>query len=601
MSRPSVIAALAFIITVAPLRALAQEALLDPIVVTGSFEPVVASDRPQRVVAVDYPVQTGAIIPGPAEALRMVPGVEVRSSGGTGAVSVSIRGAEFGQVLGLFRGVPVNSPLAGGLDFGALPVLPAETASVELLAGPASGVYGTDAIGGAVNVVPSPIDPDAGLVIGLTGGTLDSGSLSVLGSGGHGDLLWRAGGGFFTGHGDRDNSSASTGILVGETRFHLPCGRTLSLDLRHLNRTSDVPGPEAFPSANASQRDTKSWLTISIAPEGDGLQTLLMGRIEKMRYTDPDFATDSTHRFADLTGRALWNGAIGAARLTAGAEGTLTDASSTDSGDHAEENGALFLLASGRLGTPVLASGGLRCDFTDAGRSEISPSVGLVADLSGGLSGVFSFARAFRAPTLNERYWKGPGGEGNPGLSPETAVEASAGLRWKHSQATLAATAFRREVDDLIVWKDEDGDWTWTPVNVASARITGVETDAVWAPSENFSLRGGWSWLNPVDGATDEPIAGRPRHTVTAALAVTPTPATRGDLTARWSDHHRDADGTRRSFVVVGLSASRDLTILGAATRISLAVENLFERAYQEVPGYPMPGRRITLGMEVLL
>ena len=124
---------------------------LDPIIVSGGLTPVPA-ERYGRAVSVvtaeDLDRSQTVYV---SDALRALPGVAVSRTGGYGgATAVRIRGAEDNHTVVLVDGVEVAAPETGAYDFGGL--LTADIARIEVLRGPQSAIYGSNAIGGVISI-----------------------------------------------------------------------------------------------------------------------------------------------------------------------------------------------------------------------------------------------------------------------------------------------------------------------------------------------------------------------------------------------------------------------------------------------------------------
>jgi outer membrane receptor protein involved in Fe transport len=210
-----------------------------------------------------------------------------------------------------------------------------------------------------------------------------------------------------------------------------------------------------------------------------------------------------------------------------------------------------------------------------------------------------SVARAFRMPTLNDRYWR-PGG--NPGLRPERGWSADAGLAWS-GRFRAEVTAFAAAVDDQIVWRP-GAEGYWAPENVARTRSLGVEASAggTWilrGVRLETGLAGAYTDArdrsDPAAPAFDQPLRYVPRVTANAwgALAFGPLHL---DLGARFvGRRYVTADGSRwlDPYLVLDAQMRYTRTVAGVAATLGLAVENLTDRHYEVVQSYIMPPRHL--------
>lgn len=131
----------------------AQESDLDPITITASLNPAKASKTGRNLIVIKGERLAQLPVHSIDELLRYVPGVEVQSRGPLGAQSdIVIRGGTFQQVLVIIDGVRVNDPNTGHFT-SYIPIAPTEIDRVEILKGASSALYGSDAVGGVINII----------------------------------------------------------------------------------------------------------------------------------------------------------------------------------------------------------------------------------------------------------------------------------------------------------------------------------------------------------------------------------------------------------------------------------------------------------------
>lgn len=135
------------------LQAQQQEKELDPITITASLTPLPASKTGRNLVIIKGDQLTRLPVQSVDELIRYLPGLEVQSRGPMGVQSnITIRGGTFQQVLIILDGIRLNDPLTGHFN-SYFPIAPAEIERIEILKGASSAIYGTEAVGGVVNII----------------------------------------------------------------------------------------------------------------------------------------------------------------------------------------------------------------------------------------------------------------------------------------------------------------------------------------------------------------------------------------------------------------------------------------------------------------
>lgn len=486
----------------------------------------------------------------PQRLFQVLESVAGASKLGDGADSVpALRGLARGRTLILLDGARVTAERRAGPS--ASFVEPASLASVEVLRGPGSVVYGSDAFGGVLNAVSR--DPDPGR-FGLrysvegSGGALDQRSAYLAGSAGIG------GGALLVEGHTRDAEDAEEG--GGEeifnssfegwgaaTRFVHPLGPgRLRLGLA-VDRTEDL-GKAAIDSRQlrasypeeASDRFTASWIGI---PGGgwDSLDfSLFAGRYHIVLDRDRVPTATSNRRIDradtdadDASLRAVAARGLGGGQLQIGVDAysrydlhalsgrtdfaadatTVTRRTETVSVEDARQ------LATGAFATwtrplaPWLSLGsGLRGDrvasrntggfFGDRSQSHsaVSGNVALTAGPFADWTTTFQVSRGFRSPTLSDRYFRGPSGRGlvtgNPDLDPETSLQVDLSTRYSRGRSALGFYAYRYDIDDLIERFGAGDDFFFR--NRGEATIEGLEVEAQTAVGERWSGDLGFAW-----------------------------------------------------------------------------------------------------------
>jgi vitamin B12 transporter len=581
------------------------------IIVTATGVPQAPEDIGQAVTVIDRQTieqrQTVAL----SDLLATTPGVTVSRNGGLGTLTtVRIRGAEGEQTLTLIDGVRVNDPSSpgGGFDFANL--LAGSIDRVEVLRGPNSVPWGSQAIGGVVNV--TTMQPGYGL---QARGNVEYGSDNTLfANGGVSGKSGIVSASLNAGYLKTDGiSAAASGTepdgyrQIGATgRVQIALTDNISLDLRgyYADSRVDIDGfafvPPYLPVDDAEY--TKAQEIYGYAGlNADFLNGRLKNRIaftiadiNRDNY-DPSFSTTTPSFLArGRSERYQYQGdfqVIDQVRLVAGAEHETTrfnDGSLFKSRGVTSFYGEAILSPVDRL----TITGGLRYDDDTAFGGHATWGANAVYTLPTETTLRASYAEGFKAPTLYQLY--GPFGLGNPGLRPETARSYDIGIEQKLIGNTLSASAtwFHRDTTNQI---DYDAG-TFRYGNIDRARAEGVEVALNMRPSNTLTLTAAYSFIDAKNRARTDinfgnDLARRPRQLVSASIDwKTPVGLGVGATVLSVGDSFDDAGNLNRldGYTIVGLRA--DFPI-GDKLSVYGRVDNLFDEKYTVVRGYGTPGR----------
>lgn len=615
----SLVAALALI----PGTAFADEADdgADTIVVTATRTEAKLSEVGKSISVIDAAlIEQRQTVP-LADLLRTLPGVTIQRNGGLGGLtSIFIRGAQSDQTVALIDGVKLNDPASPGGGFNFADLLTDNLERVEVLRGPQSVLWGSQAIGGVINVITRA--PTDRFEVRATGeyGRYETGRLSGAISGKVGPTAISAGAGYLTTNGISvaDGGAEKDGYHLFGAHLKTVTDITdqLSLDLRGFYTKSKVD-LDGFPAPSFTLGDTDEYqrqqqIVGYAGLNGDLFDGVLKNRLAatftRIDRDTYDPAAVPVKNF-DARGRNLrfeYQGAanLGTVRATFGAE-------------HQEEK---LRTISAFFGPPVTARAKANIDsvYIDAHATPIAglnlgagiryddhnqfgDATTLSADLAYSPNGdatIFraSYGEGFKAPTLYQLY----GDFGTATLRPEEAKGWDAGIAQKliGDAVEVRATWFQRTTTNLI---DFDLS-TFTYANIARARARGAEVELRIAPTRDLLFTANYTYTKSVNRERIDPnfgnqLARRPRQTVNVTGDYRwPFGLTTGATITHVSGSFDNAANTVRlgDYVLVDLRASFPVT-----DRIELygRVENLFDERYQTAAGFGQLGRAATAGV----
>lgn len=503
---------------------------LDPIVVT-------ATGRAQRRSEVSVPVQridqdeivsSGA--PSVARLLDEVPGLQALAGTPVGA-SVAIRGIGDARVLVLVDGQPAGGALIENRDLDRLSLAGAER--VEVVKGPLSSLYGSDALGGVINVITA--DPEPGFRVGTRAlhGSNGRSDADVTLSGG-GDIRYRVTGAWRQQDGVPGSSAADAFSRVWDTRATVRTGqaggRQLRGDLSLVRERQRWPVGGGFNGFNDNTGVTV-WTELQ-QPAGGGV---FAARILHQAY---DHLYRSARGNAPIAGAAGerqeerlwrvasgWSRTIGSHAFDAGIE--LADRSITSPDKILEDRAAdrqadLFAQDAWYLARATL-TGGMRVTHNDRWGHALAPSLGATWPLRDDLRIRASAGRGFRAPSFKELAWDfanvgaGYTVQGNPDLTPERSWNLSTGIEWTPDpRMRVGAEAYTNHLRDLIEFaftgNTPSGLLVYSPRNIQHARTSGAEASLSFRPGA-WRIMADYAWLHARNTGDDVPLDRRAPHT----------------------------------------------------------------------------------------
>jgi vitamin B12 transporter len=608
-----------------------------PIVVTAARAPVGLSEFGGSVTILDAADIERLQVPLLLDVLRLQPGIGFSRNGGPGGfTAVRIRGAEGEQTTVVIDGVKVADPAApgGGYDFAQLSV--AQVERVEILRGPQSLAWGSQAIGGVISVETEGPTEDwraDALAEGGTRGTAAargsvSGRIGRLGLSIGANGMQTDGISAFAesrGGTERDDFGSWGVNARGEVRLL----DWLSADLRGRFQQSDfgIDGfpPPAFSLADTPERTESREIAASVGlvGRGTGWRARVVWQISDIDRTNlepgatPEATFRSNGRLTRWDGRGEWDVSRWLS-LSAGAEHEVsrleTAFPSAFDPDPVPETAEARL--TGGFGQAVLRPvpgltllGGVRHDHHSifGGATTLGGSLSY-APKDGPFRVKASYGEGFKAPTLFQL----ESAFGNPGLAPERAAGWDVGAEYasRDGRARVGATWYSRVTQDQIIFVSCfqnplpacAGRPFGTYDNVARTTADGIEVEGRLEPVDGLVLGANFSWLvaeNATPGSVQEGnrLPRRPEHSMSVLLDWTaPAGWSLGATLAHVSGSFDDAANLRpiEGRVLVDLRAS---VPLGRRFALYGRVTNLFDEVYETASFYGQPGREAAVGL----
>jgi len=539
-----------------------------------------------------------------SDVLRSVPGLDVTQYGTPGSLtSLFTRGTNSTQTLVLVDGVRMNSPYFSGYDWAGMTTQNIDR--IEIARGPYSALYGSDAIGGVVQIFTRPGSEGASARLTGDAGNQGQGQGSAFVSAGEGPFSASASYRYMAYNGvgpntdwRERNASASLQARLGDVGR---VGVEWGLDDGEVGNPGAIGG-FGYPSSargftHESRVSVPGNFTLS---EDNHLDVVLAGVQSEPAYRDTaggfESQTDARTFQATLSDTAR----LGDHTLTAFGSWqrwkvddasnfgiNLDDARTTLWGLGAQDTVALGALT---------VTAGLRYDHYTTYGDAWSPR-GTVSWLSADKLWKVraSGGTGFRAPSLGELYYPF---SGNPDLQPEKSVSAEVGAERYFGNGKAEVSVFWNDLKDLIVYDFT----TQRNYNVGRARTYGAELGWQQSVLPELAVNVTYMYLKTEDLETGGPLLRRPNNGASLGFSWMPIPALNLSPRLIYVGSRADADPgtgapiTDPSYLRVDLVARWQITTLLAPY---LRAINLTNHAYEEAAGYPAAGRLVSAGLDV--
>jgi vitamin B12 transporter len=563
-----------------------------------------------------------------AAVLRDIPGLNVVQQGGPGAeTSVFMRGTNSNHTKVLVDGIDVSDPsnANAAFDFGQL--LTQDIERVEVLRGPQSGLYGSDAIGGVINVITRAGSGPMKLSASVEGGTFDSLNQTAGVSGSQEAFHYSANVAHL--HSGSTPVTPLDLLAPGEQRhndyydnftvssklgFDLTPDFDLGLVTRYTNTHLHYTGedftnfPVDIPAAQQSASDTDEYYGRASAHlaslEGGLNQTLGVAFTRNRTATLQPQTAESLN-----TGERVkldWQGAVrvsSAQSVLLGLEDARDEISAPLSASI--RTASAYVELQSHLGEHWFSALNARYDDNDRFGSKVTYRIAPTwVSSESGTKLKASVGSGFKAPTLGELFQSFPPFFfANPDLKPESSVGYDLGIEQGLGGGVVrvGATWFYNRIRDLIT-TDVTGT---TYANVGRVSTDGVESFVAYQPVRQLSLRLDYTYTQATDDVLHEELLRRPKHKgnlnatwrASDALLLNASVLT----VSSWVDGNRDfsiprldAPGYTTVNLAVSFDVSRQWAVFGR-------IENLLDRHYENPVGFLQPGIAVFAGIKTQL
>jgi vitamin B12 transporter len=556
------------------------------------------------------------------DVLQLAPGVSVARGGPPGSLTEAfIRGADANHTLVLIDGIKVNSPTSGAYDLAGLQISADQIERIEIVKGPQSTLYGSQAIGGVINVITRPGSGAGTWGVEADGGSYGTGGLRTWGHGQSGSLRYAGNLAFL----DSDGFSSAS---------------------------EDAGNPEADGYRNLTYDGRADWISDS----GVVARAFFRGFDGDLEFDGFDFVSGPVDNAGNVQrARDIYAG--GAVGYASGRYSSMLEVSTSEADLDSETPGDFFLgirldssireldwqneleLAPGHtlmggveyrreqaevesrtalgadgfsesvdvvgvyvqdrlsIGDRAHLGAGLRYEEHTTFGSKWTGRATASVDLGERARAHGSAGTGFMAPTLNDLYFPG---FSNPDLQPEESLGIDAGVELFLPEHRLVgdATVFYSDIDQLIAFDFVAG----VPANIGNVIAAGLELSAAWSASDTVELAGSYSHTSAHPAGADQQLIRRPRNqgSIRATVRATPRLRTWGELRVKSERFDSGPSGlvALPGYALINLAGEYRLH---DAVALRGRIDNLFDTEYEEVAGFGTAGVSGYVGLAVTL
>jgi outer membrane cobalamin receptor len=582
------------------------------------------------------------------EALKTIGSSLVKSYGALGSLeSVSLRGSTAAQVLVLIDGQKLNSAQDGSVDLSTIPFDAIER--IEVVKGGNSAMYGSDAVGGVINVITKSMARQNKLTYSVNGmyGTYNTQDyqasvgqdihnfdyfLSYSRTQSDGDFEYTNLEGIkknlVNGDTQADNFFIKTGYL-------LPDQSHLSAFYKYRKSENGSPGSIDYPNLSARSKVDNNHVSLSYEGLSAGPFAFNMNSYfikNKYTYYNPEAYSGieeslydtreigaSLQVFTDLGQIGLLSYGYEFRQDKLESDKLLNGAGVPFMGEHQRNVNSVYFQDDWKYDfdhvwkLSVVPAVRLDSYPEDGVGSQFSPKIGIAFSHDdtwrGSVRG--NVGRVFRAPTYSDLYWpEDSWTKGNPELKPEKGITYDFGFIVQFAELgswNIEMTYFASKLDDLILWAS-GANYIWKPENVSKANTNGLESKIGWRGLNNIvGLQATYTRMDVKDDGDDPLTSGkyliyRPKDKFDFALNLNYGIASMNvyyNFTGK-RFHDEENKTELESFGIVNANIGVTPKLFGTECLFKLAVNNIGDKEYQAVKSSPLPGReiRVTFGIK---
>jgi vitamin B12 transporter len=560
-----------------PVRPAANSAVATPpqpseVVVTADREPEPISRTGSSISVVKSETLASSNPGSLVDALRTVPGLDISESGGPGSTSnIRLRGANTGQTLVMIDGIRINDPTAASGDFDFAMFAPSAIERIEVLKGPQSALYGSDAMGGVVNIITKKGSGPAQFNVRTEGGSYGTAVTNGSVTGSQGPWSYAV-----TGGGQHSNGFSRFGYRIpplearfgplerdgfdrlgGSARVGYDAGEGVRLEtgvLSSFTRSAYDQSTGTFPDtpSTATRQLNQVWGRASVDTFGGILthnfsvfDTHIDRSFNDVTYRINKLPVNTTSIVSDFIGNSSggeYQGNLKLGPLGSLIAGTRMQHETADTYStnllpipgpripllgKAQDTNSLFALWQLPIGERLnITLGGRVDDVVNVAQFETWRATAAYTIAETGTKFHTSAGTGAKAPTLFQLY---DPVNGTPSLKPEQSFGYDAGIdqSFLGGRVVASVTGFSNDFSNLINFVSAPCARTQSLgcyTNVARAETSGLEVGSTLDILPGLlKFNAAYTYLHAIDLATGMVLARRPKNLARFAITITPT------------------------------------------------------------------------------
>lgn len=561
------------------------------------------------------------------DAMRVVPGMDVLQNGGSGtATSIFIRGANSEHTLVLMDGIELNDPISAGRSYDSSHIAVDDIERIEVIRGPQSVLYGSDAIGGVINIITKKGSGQPKYSFMAEGGAFDTFRENIGVRGGNEKMSYNLNASRIEsdgisaaseGDGNDETDAYRNSALSGRVGFTISDSATIDLILKYIDSHNEIDAGAADDDSNAWQDGKQFFSRVeSTISSLDGLLEQKVGvsyakHDRKGRNdTDTDHPSDLSRDeyHARMTKFDLQNNLYLDGERNILTLGVETEEEKGESDYYSESmwgpyasvfeektarNNSLYLQEQMIVGDSFFPTAGVRFDDNNISGEATTYRLAAAYLLNDtGRKAKATYGTGFKSPSLYQLY----SSYGDENLEAEKSQSWDIGLEESllNKRLVVGVTYFNNDYRDLITYDYATSKYK----NIAEAEAKGVEFELSFEAMSNLVFGFNYTYIDTRDKSTDKELLRRPKNKYSANINYGVVPKANVNLGLNYFGERNEYGGGRSpSYTVVDMAGSYKVN---DEVKIFSRVDNLLDSGYEEVFGYGTPGVSAFAGVELL-